>query len=82
MRRGFMIVVGVILLGASAPTASLRPGPSPEAAANAATRRGDVTGDGVTTALDGLAILTNVVGKTLPEGYTAYPKGFFVLRLS
>ena len=59
MRRGFMMVVGVILLGASAPTASLRPGSSPEPAPNAATRWGDVTADGVTTALDGLAILTN-----------------------
>ena len=60
MGRGFMMVVGVILLGASAPTPSLRPGPSPEAAANAATRRGDVTGDGVTTALDGRAMRTSI----------------------
>ena len=58
MGRGFMMVVGVILLGASAPTASLRPGSSPEAAPNAATRRGDVTGDGDVDVDDVLLIIS------------------------
>ncbi|HEX2092060.1 MAG TPA: dockerin type I domain-containing protein, partial [Longimicrobiaceae bacterium] len=37
--------------------------------------RGDVNGDGSITAMDGLAVLSHVVGKSLPPGYTISPNG-------
>lgn len=75
MSRTFVIVAGVFLLGPS-PSAPI-PEEAPRAAAFpvAGTTRGDINGDGVTTALDALGILAAVVGRTLPEGFTAYPNG-------
>lgn len=41
----------------------------------AGTLRGDVDGDGSITTVDALAVLSRVVGKTIPEGYTPLPNG-------
>ncbi|HEX7242743.1 MAG TPA: Ig-like domain-containing protein, partial [Longimicrobiaceae bacterium] len=37
--------------------------------------RGDVNGDGSISALDGLAVLSHVVGKSLPQGFRVLPFG-------
>jgi hypothetical protein len=37
--------------------------------------RGDVNNDGQVTTLDALAVMSHVVGKTLPTGYTMVPNG-------
>ena len=41
----------------------------------AARLRGDVSGEGTVSAVDALAILSHIVGKPLPAGYTALPNG-------
>ena len=50
-------------------------GAHPLAAQGTAPIRGDVNGDGKVTALDALAVLSQVVGKALPSGYTVLPNG-------
>ncbi|HEX7243689.1 MAG TPA: Ig-like domain-containing protein, partial [Longimicrobiaceae bacterium] len=50
-------------------------GPAAAQAPGGPLLRGDVNADGSVTAVDALAVLSHVVGKTLPAGFTVSPNG-------
>src|SRR5690606_8378011 len=65
----------VRLLSIVAASAVLLPFASTLTAQEATPLRGDIDQDGRVTAVDALAVLSGVVGKTLPEGYLLLPNG-------
>ncbi|HEX2091741.1 MAG TPA: dockerin type I domain-containing protein, partial [Longimicrobiaceae bacterium] len=70
MRAGFHPLTLLLVL-----TALLFSSGGAAAQSGGAGLRGDVNGDGSITAMDGLAVLSHVVGKSLPPGYTIFPNG-------